>query len=779
MKILDDLFARPQYTLTNKEKSSLLVRELTNLQALHIHQCELYHRILGDIWKPEPIVELAELPFLPVRLFKNLDLKSIPDQKVLNVLTSSGTSSQLVARIAVDRETSMLQTKALVSIVTSFIGPKRLPMIIMDSRATVKNRTSLSARGAGLVGMSNFGRDHFYALDEEMQLDLPGLKAFAEKYKETPVLIFGFTFMLWQYLISELQRLGETLSLDQAILIHGGGWKKLEEQAVSNDIFKAAFKELCNITRVHNFYGMVEQVGSIYMECEHGHLHAPNFADILIRDYRDWSILPIGSIGVVETLSVLPRSYPGHALLTEDLGIVHGIDNCPCGRLGTTFSIEGRIPQAELRGCSDTHAYNLPKDSKAIGDITAFLPIHRTNARLEDLVDDDFLNLRTLPAFDNRTVEFLGAISQAIFAIPDCKAYPELVSLAYWLRKANITSYVRNFLKQVGEYELVVPRGTTFHVAPSNVDTIFLYSWALSLLAGNRNIIRLPQVIPLQLKLVLNAVRGLLVDNQWDDIAVRNIVLSYPREDEINHFISAKADIRMIWGGDETVLYFRGLPSKSSTQDIMFTDKVSFSLVNAERYFGMSEEERTEAARLFFNDSYQFDQLACSSPRLVYFMGESAQRDDASKLFWKALAGEIDKKIYHSSAADSVNKLVFGYETLANGVAGEFPYGTPTAQLGIMRITLAEANLCRTSCGGGFFFECFINDISELIPLIKENDQTLTYLGFSRNEMREIGASLCTKGLRRIVPVGQALSFSPLWDGYVLFNELTQRVPIM
>ena len=108
--------------------------------------------------------------------------------------------------------------------------------------------------------------------------------------------------------------------------------------------------------RIHNFYGMVEQVGSIFMECEEGYLHAPNFSDLLIRDFKNWECLPINQTGVIQTLSILPHSYPGHSLLTEDIGLIHGIDDCSCGRKGSYFTIDGRIPRAELRGCSDTHA---------------------------------------------------------------------------------------------------------------------------------------------------------------------------------------------------------------------------------------------------------------------------------------------------------------------------------------------------------------------------------------------------------------------------------------
>lgn len=232
--------------------------------------------------------------------------------------------------------------------------------MLIESRSVLKNRAMFSARGAGLLGMSYFGRDHFYALDENMRLDKEGLASFMDKHGDERILLFGFTFMVWQYFYQELKKWNEHIRLKDAILIHGGGWKTLAKQAISNDVFKVALFEQLGIREVYNYYGMVEQVGGVYMECEEGFFHTPNFSEILIRDYRNWQLLTTGKPGVIQTLSVLPKSYPGHSLLTEDIGTIYGIDDCPCGRKGIYFLIEGRIPRAELRGCSDTHAKSIP-----------------------------------------------------------------------------------------------------------------------------------------------------------------------------------------------------------------------------------------------------------------------------------------------------------------------------------------------------------------------------------------------------------------------------------
>ena len=127
----------------------------------------------------------------------------------------------------------------------------------------------------------------------------------------------------------------------------------MEAEGITNQDFKFRLKEKFGIERCYNYYGMVEQTGSIYMECAEGLLHASDFSEIIIRNPDTFEEAKRGEVGVVQTLSVLPKSYPGHSLLTEDLGREVGIDSCPCGRKGKTFQIVGRVPQAEPRGCSD------------------------------------------------------------------------------------------------------------------------------------------------------------------------------------------------------------------------------------------------------------------------------------------------------------------------------------------------------------------------------------------------------------------------------------------
>jgi len=353
---VNELPALPAYEWPREEKHAFLTRELCELTRHHAANCPEYARMLAASGvNVDDVQSFEELPFLPVRLFKEFSLKSVPDENLHKTMTSSGTTGQQVSRIYLDRETSTLQSKVLSRIVGEFLGKQRLPMIILDTSAIIKNRAMFSARGAGILGFSMFGRDKIYALDENMQLDVEGLKAFLEKHEGEDIFLFGFTFMIWQHFCAELRNSGYQPDLSRGVLIHGGGWKKLADQHITTAQFKQELYETCGLTRVHDYYGMVEQTGTIYMECECGHLHAPVWSDVTIRRPSDFGVAQQGEKGLIQVSSLLPRSYPGHLLLTEDEGRILGEDDCPCGRKGKYFEIIGRIKRAEVRGCSDTY----------------------------------------------------------------------------------------------------------------------------------------------------------------------------------------------------------------------------------------------------------------------------------------------------------------------------------------------------------------------------------------------------------------------------------------
>ena len=353
---LDSIIGLPPFSLEKQEKTAMHIDVLKALTKHHFASCTPYQKILDILgFDLSSIHTIEDIPFIPVRLFKDYELFSVDKSQIIKTMTSSGTTGQSVSKIFLDKITATNQTKVLVKIVSSFTGGKRLPMLIVDTKSVIKDRNLFSARGAGILGFSMLGYDVTYALTDDMNLDFNVVEKFCRKHQGENILIFGFTSIIWEYFYNVVKNARIKLTLDNGIIIHGGGWKKLIDQAVDNDTFKKSISDIFGITRVFNYYGMVEQTGSIFMECEEGYLHTSIFSDILIRDHRDFSSLPGRQSGLVQLLSLLPSSYPGHSILSEDLGEIFGEDNCSCGRKGKYFKIHGRVMDAEIRGCSDTH----------------------------------------------------------------------------------------------------------------------------------------------------------------------------------------------------------------------------------------------------------------------------------------------------------------------------------------------------------------------------------------------------------------------------------------
>jgi len=353
---LNNFFEISPYSLYREQKEFIFNKYLNDLTKYHYANCSHYKNMINSLgFSLKKSMNYAELPFLPVRIFKKHNLYSVKENNIIKTMTSSGTSGQKVSKIFLNKETSQNQTKALTKIVSEFVGRNRAPMIILDSQSVLKNRNMFSARGAGILGFSIFGSKRIYALDENMDLDVDKLKTFIREHKGKHIIIFGFTFMIYKYFMKKLNKNNIKIDLSNAVLIHGGGWKKLQNESITSKDFRDILYTTCGITKIHDYYGMVEQTGSIYMECENQNLHASIFSDIFIRNPYDFSLSKRGTKGIIQTLSILPNSYPGHSLLTDDEGVFLGEDDCKCGRLGKYFQIIGRIKNAEIRGCSDTY----------------------------------------------------------------------------------------------------------------------------------------------------------------------------------------------------------------------------------------------------------------------------------------------------------------------------------------------------------------------------------------------------------------------------------------
>jgi acyl-protein synthetase LuxE len=301
---------------------------------------------------------VADLPFLPVGMLKaNPPLSFVEPDQIKRTLTSSATTSQMPSRVVVDSPTARRMTKGVVSIIRDFIGPARRPYLVVDTQGFLGSE--MGARGAAIQGLQPFASEttHCLRLNEQgdLILDRDRLIKFAQDHQDAELLVYGFTFILWNHLVKPLKAEGICLNLPKARILHSGGWKRLQDQAVEKTVFNEHLARIfgCSPDNIIDFYGMVETVGVIYPDCPAGNKHGPAFGDVIVRNPLTLEPVAAGGYGIVQVCSVLPTSFPGHLLLTEDMAQVLAYDGCPCGRRGISFRFAGRIPKAELRGCGN------------------------------------------------------------------------------------------------------------------------------------------------------------------------------------------------------------------------------------------------------------------------------------------------------------------------------------------------------------------------------------------------------------------------------------------
>jgi len=360
---VDDLIKGRQYATPQERKAAALLPLLRDLCTQMAKSCEAYGRFLNRLAAPpQHWKTLADIPPLPVTMFKQFELRGVPMQQVVRELRSSSTTGSSPSRIFIDKTTAFRQARALASLLKEDIGSQRRPYLVLDAPESAQAGDQLTARGAAIRGVGNFASTTTFAFrqlpDGDLQPDIDAIHSFFAEHSQTRPLLFGFTFIVWTRFILEMERMGERFDAPGATLLHSGGWKKLLSQAVSKEVFTKRAAELLGSKNegILDFYGMVEQVGTVFVDCPEGHKHAPAFADVILRAPHSLAPVAVGQEGLIEVLSVLPTSYPGHALLTEDLGVLMGVDDCPCGRKGSYFRFTKRVERTELRGCGDTFA---------------------------------------------------------------------------------------------------------------------------------------------------------------------------------------------------------------------------------------------------------------------------------------------------------------------------------------------------------------------------------------------------------------------------------------
>jgi hypothetical protein len=374
---------------------------------------------------------------------------------------------------------------------------------------------------------------------------------------------------------------------------------------------------------------------------------------------------------------------------------------------------------------------------------------------------------------DERIRDFLTAFGRRLLAPAVARRFPELGSLGFFLRRGEVAKALAGVGDTPGA--LRFPRGLIFHVPPANVDTIFVYSWALAALAGNRNVVRISKRSAGAADVVLAAL-GETLASAHPAVGQTQRMIRYGHDDAVTSALSAACDVRVIWGGDASVTAIRRHPLRPAARDLTFPDRASFAVIAASGWIEAGARQRRQVAEGLYNDVYWFDQAACSSPRALFWVGMAADVQAARQDLMAELSAVVADRRPMVDAAMAVQQRVATYGLAAEGAATRIQFhGNEIVDVDLT----GPAATPREWLGVGTIPQVRLDRLEDLVPMIERRDQTITYFGFPAGDLEAFTRALAGRGVDRLVPIGSALTFAPVWDGYDLLREFTRLTTLV
>jgi hypothetical protein len=374
---------------------------------------------------------------------------------------------------------------------------------------------------------------------------------------------------------------------------------------------------------------------------------------------------------------------------------------------------------------------------------------------------DAMSSLHALRPFSGEAVSFLNALSQALLADQEAKGFPDVVTFGFFCRKGNIERLRESYKEQICHR---LGRGVTFHIAPANVPVNFAYSLVCGLLAGNACIVRAPSKAFPQTGIICRAINEALHALK-DYIAI----VRYERDDDVTAYFSALCDVRLIWGSDDTIRDVRKIPIPARAFDLTFADRYSICVIQAA---ALVESDLSKVAHDFYNDTYLFDQNACSSPRLLVWIGTDEAIHAVREKFWAAVHDEVEAR-YELAPVIAVDKLTTLCRCAIDLPGAKAVIG-PDHLIDRVHLEELSPDLDQYRCAGGSFLEYDDRNLDALRAIVTRKYQTLSYIGFEAEFLREWVLSNGLAGIDRVVRIGRTADFGPIWDGYDLISFLSR-----
>lgn len=755
------------------------------------------------------IKAIDEIPPVAVSVFKELGFKigSVPKEEITLTLQSSATSG-IPSSIVVDKVTSKRQSKAMVKVVGDFIGNKRVPFLIMDIDPKSADRRLLGARFAAVTGYLKFAsKVGFFLKANESGIsyfDVDAMNDYIKSLpKDEPAVVFGFTYILYQNVLKSVNENGIKFKLPKGSkIIHIGGWKKLESEKISKDLFNKQLAECFGIeeTDVIDIYGFTEQMGLNYPDCKCGFKHESSYVKVLVRDPVSREILPAGKEGMLEFITPIPHSYPGNAVLTDDIGFIEDTP-CPFGRSGKRFKIVGRLKKAEVRGCGDILSAKLKfgqqqNNNNAIDDN---LTVHFFNGKIEGTTGEE--QLQSIIKGLNQSSDWLqkqpiealiGLINEASkkwlqdekFSFLKDKG---LLFLSQWCEKSHleeVANYgLRGNIKYADSFEPFFnsdkhflkanARGLVCHWLAGNVQILGFFALVQSIITKNVNLLKVAAADNGVFTSLIKTFEGLsyTTDNGYtilgDDILNTIAVVYFTRNArKLGEIMSESAKVRIAWGGKESVETVAGYPSSIDCETVIFGPKLSFAVIAKEELNDLQEVKKL--ARRVTVDASVFDQAGCASPHNIYIEKGGAVSPEEfcnllAEIFPKTeiqipkptVSMEQVSAIHSARGVYDFKGKVWGSETMSWTVL--YSEDGDLSKPVYSRVLMVHA----------------VDDMNEAIDNITDYIQTIG-IAAPEDRAKEFALKATAKGVARLPQIGRMLNFEMPWDGVFLIDRLVK-----
>lgn len=807
---VDELLSFAPYDYSS-EQESVFMEALQEELSYHYDNNEMFRQFCDRKgFNPnEKLTDLNSLPPVAVSVYKELGgmLNSVPKENVSFALQSSATSGR-PSTIVVDKTTSKRQAKAMVKVIGEFIGKERKPFLIMDIDPQSANRHLLGARFAAVTGYLKFANKVGYFLNTDDKgvsyFDVEAMQQFLRELDSNqPVVLFGFTYILYQNVLKAVadSHLDITLPAGSKI-IHIGGWKKLESEKISKDLFNARLSACFGLKPedVIDIYGFTEQMGLNYPDCQCGCKHTSAYTRVIVRDPVTREALPAGKEGMLEFITPIPHSYPGNVVLTDDMGILEP-GECPFGRGGQRFRVVGRLKKAEVRGCGDILSSKLLfKKEQGVASGPIYLDVQSYIGELDTALSPEMQLsqiVNTLKSnldwIRNQPADALiGIIGKAAERWINDSEFDFLrdkgrLFLSQWCSKSHLEKIVQTGLRGDIEYlDGFKPfpdsnkhylkansRGLVCHWMAGNVQILGMFALVQAIITKNVNILKVAAKDGGVFSGLLNAFKGLEYTTEsgftikGDDLLKTIAVVYFPRQAvELGKYLSKTANVRIAWGGKEAVETVYNYPAMIDCETVIFGPKISFAVIARETL--SSEQEAKKLARKLTVDISVFDQTGCASPHNLYIERGGAISPERfceimSEVFPKTEA-QIPKPMVSMEQIAEIHSIRGVYDFKGQS------WGSPSMSWTIL---YGEQNELNKPVYSRVIFVHPVDDIDDCLSHVEDYVQTI---GISAPiERAMVFADKATsKGVARCPMIGRMLNFEMPWDGVFLIDRLVR-----